>query len=127
MNTRSSTEAEVVAADEAVGPMLWTRSWLTNSEQDGGPQRRLRGLPTWWDCNHEPRGFKEHLKRAVCGRLSHYLLYTGARFVQADKMKGNPNTKAKACWLVLIRIMSLINEVAFRCGMGLSRFSTKNI
>ena len=28
MNTRSSTEAEVVAADEAVGPMLWTRRFL---------------------------------------------------------------------------------------------------
>ncbi len=28
MNTRSSTEAEVVAADEAVGPMLWTALFL---------------------------------------------------------------------------------------------------
>ena len=28
MNTRSSTEAEVVAADEAVGPMLWTKLFL---------------------------------------------------------------------------------------------------
>ena len=28
MNTRSSTEAEVVAADEAVGPMLWTKRFL---------------------------------------------------------------------------------------------------
>ena len=28
MNTRSSTEAEVVAADEMVGPMLWTRRFL---------------------------------------------------------------------------------------------------
>jgi hypothetical protein len=28
MNTRSSTEAEIVAADEAVGPMLWTRRFL---------------------------------------------------------------------------------------------------
>jgi hypothetical protein len=28
MNTRSSTEAEVVGADEAVGPMLWTRLFL---------------------------------------------------------------------------------------------------
>ena len=28
MNTRSSTEAEVVAADEIVGPMLWTRQFL---------------------------------------------------------------------------------------------------
>ena len=28
MNTRSSTEAEVVAADEIVGPMLWTRNFL---------------------------------------------------------------------------------------------------
>ena len=28
MNTRSSTEAEVVAADEVVGPMLWTRLFL---------------------------------------------------------------------------------------------------
>ena len=29
MNTRSSTEAEVVAADEVVGPMLWTEQFLT--------------------------------------------------------------------------------------------------
>lgn len=28
MNTRSSTEAEVVAADEVVGPMLWTKLFL---------------------------------------------------------------------------------------------------
>jgi hypothetical protein len=28
MNTRSSTEAEVVAADEVVGPMLWTKNFL---------------------------------------------------------------------------------------------------
>ena len=28
MNTRSSTEAEVVGADEAVGPMLWTMNFL---------------------------------------------------------------------------------------------------
>ena len=28
MNTRSSTEAEVVAADKVVGPMLWTRLFL---------------------------------------------------------------------------------------------------
>lgn len=28
VNTRSSTEAEVVAADEVVGPMLWTRRFL---------------------------------------------------------------------------------------------------
>ena len=28
MNTRSSTEAEVVAADEVVGPMLWTQRFL---------------------------------------------------------------------------------------------------
>ena len=28
MNTRSSTEAEVVAADEVVGPMIWTRCFL---------------------------------------------------------------------------------------------------
>jgi hypothetical protein len=28
MNTRSSTEAEVVAADEIVGPMLWTKLFL---------------------------------------------------------------------------------------------------
>jgi hypothetical protein len=28
MNTRSSTEAELVAADEVVGPMLWTRQFL---------------------------------------------------------------------------------------------------
>ena len=28
MNTRSSTEAEVVAADEVVGPMLWTKYFL---------------------------------------------------------------------------------------------------
>ncbi len=28
MNTRSSTEAEVVAADEMVGPMLWTKLFL---------------------------------------------------------------------------------------------------
>jgi hypothetical protein len=28
MNTRSSTEAEVVAADEVVGPMIWTRRFL---------------------------------------------------------------------------------------------------
>jgi hypothetical protein len=34
MNTRSSTEAEIVAADEAVGPMLWTRRFL---EHQGYP------------------------------------------------------------------------------------------
>ena len=28
MNTRSSTEAEVVAADEVVGPMIWTKLFL---------------------------------------------------------------------------------------------------
>ena len=28
MNTRSSTKAEVVAADEVVGPMLWTKLFL---------------------------------------------------------------------------------------------------
>ena len=28
MNTRSSTEAEVIAADEVVGPMLWTARFL---------------------------------------------------------------------------------------------------
>ena len=28
LNTRSSTEAEVVAADEVVGPMLWTKLFL---------------------------------------------------------------------------------------------------
>jgi hypothetical protein len=28
MNTRSSTEAEIVAADEVMGPMLWTRKFL---------------------------------------------------------------------------------------------------
>ena len=34
MNTHSSTEAEVVAADEVVGPMLWTKLFL---EQQGYP------------------------------------------------------------------------------------------
>ena len=28
MNTRSSTEAELVAADEVVGPMVWTLPFL---------------------------------------------------------------------------------------------------
>jgi aspartyl aminopeptidase len=28
LNTRSSTEAEVVAADDVVGPMLWTKRFL---------------------------------------------------------------------------------------------------
>jgi hypothetical protein len=28
MNTRSSTEAEIVAVDEVIGPMLWTRRFL---------------------------------------------------------------------------------------------------
>ena len=28
LNTRSSTEAEIVAADDAVGPMIWTRCFL---------------------------------------------------------------------------------------------------
>ena len=28
MNTRSSTEAELVAADKVVGPMLWTLQFL---------------------------------------------------------------------------------------------------
>ena len=34
MNSRSSTEADVIAADEAVGPMLWTRLFL---EKQGYP------------------------------------------------------------------------------------------
>ena len=37
MNTRSSTEAEVVAADELVGPMLWTKEFLVHQ---GYPVRR---------------------------------------------------------------------------------------
>ena len=37
MNTRSSTEAEVVAADEVVGPMLWTKVFL---EHQGYPVRK---------------------------------------------------------------------------------------
>ena len=37
MNTRSSTEAEVVAADEVVGPMLWTKLFL---EHQGYPVRK---------------------------------------------------------------------------------------
>mgnify|MGYP005863156433 CR=1 FL=1 len=37
MNTRSSTEAEVVAADEVVGPILWTRQFL---EAQGYPVRK---------------------------------------------------------------------------------------
>jgi len=37
MNTRSSTEAEVVAADEVVGPMLWTSQFL---EAQGYPVRK---------------------------------------------------------------------------------------
>jgi len=28
LNTRSSTEAELVAADEIAGPMLWTANFL---------------------------------------------------------------------------------------------------
>ena len=37
MNTWSSTEAEVVAADEVVGPMLWTRLFL---EAQGYPIKK---------------------------------------------------------------------------------------
>ena len=36
MNTRSSTEAEVVGADESIGPMLWTKNFL---EAQGYPVR----------------------------------------------------------------------------------------
>jgi hypothetical protein len=37
MNSRSSTEAEIIAADEAVGPMLWTKRFL---EHQGYPVKR---------------------------------------------------------------------------------------
>ena len=37
MNTHSSTEAEVVAADEVVGPMLWTKQFL---EAQGYPMKK---------------------------------------------------------------------------------------
>jgi hypothetical protein len=36
MNSRSSTEAEVIAADEVVGPMIWTKLFL---ESQGYPVR----------------------------------------------------------------------------------------
>jgi hypothetical protein len=39
MNTRSSTEAEIVAADEMVGPMLWTKGFL--EAQGYGIQRNI--------------------------------------------------------------------------------------
>ena len=37
LNTRSSTEAEVVGADDAVGPMVWTRRFM---EEQGYPPER---------------------------------------------------------------------------------------
>ena len=48
MNTRSSTEAEVVAADESVGPMIWTKLFLEAHDllgQDDPP-----GLPYQGDA-----------------------------------------------------------------------------
>ena len=34
INTRSSTEAELVAADDAMGPILWTKHFLAEQAYD---------------------------------------------------------------------------------------------
>ena len=43
MNTRSSTEAEVVAADEIVSPMIWTQFFLRHKDIQS---RRISSIKT---------------------------------------------------------------------------------
>ena len=84
MNTRSSTEAEVVAADEAVGPMLWTKLFL---ESQGYPVRDN----ILFQDNHSAMLLESNGRKSAGKRSRH--LNIRFFFVTDQKDKGNISIK----------------------------------
>ena len=80
MNTRSSTEAEVVAADEVVGPMVWTKLFL---EAQGYPVKRNILFQ-----DNQSAMLLESNGRASAGKRSRHLNIRFF-FVTDQKAKGN--------------------------------------
>jgi hypothetical protein len=77
MNTRSSTEAEVIAADEVVGSMVWTRLFL---EAQGYP---VKDNALYQD--NKSAMLLEEEGRHSAGKRSRHLKF----FVKDQKVKGN--------------------------------------
>ena len=80
MNTRSSTEAEVVAADEIVGPMLWTKQFL---ECQGYPIKQN----ILFQDNRSAMLLEQNGRKSVGKRSRH--LNIRYFFVTDQKEKGN--------------------------------------
>lgn len=80
MNTRSSTEAELVAADDAIGPMIWAKNFL---EKQGYP---LKENILYQD--NKSALLLESNGRASCGKRSRHLNIR-LFFVTDQKAKGN--------------------------------------
>jgi hypothetical protein len=84
MNTRSSTEAELVAADEVVGSMIWTKNFL---EAQGYP---LKENILFQD--NQSAMLLETNGRASCGKRSRHLNIR-MFFVADQKAKGHIDIK----------------------------------
>lgn len=80
MNTRSSTEAELVAADDAIGPMIWAKNFL---EKQGYP---LKENILFQD--NKSAILLETNGRASCGKRSRHLNIR-LFFITDQKAKGN--------------------------------------
>ena len=82
MNSRSSTEAEVIAADEVVGPMIWTKLFL---EEQGYPVRKN----TLFQDNRSAMLLESNGRKSAGKRSRH--LNIRFFFVTDQKEKGNIN------------------------------------
>ena len=80
MNTRSSTEAELVAADDVVGPMIWTKNFL---EKQGYPLKKNILFQ-----DNKSAMLLESNGRTSCGKRSRHLNIR-LFFVTDQKAKGN--------------------------------------
>jgi hypothetical protein len=80
MNSRSSTEAEVIAADEVVGPMIWTKLFL---ESQGYPVREN----VLFQDNKSAMLLEENGRKSAGKRSRH--LNIRLFFVTDQKEKGN--------------------------------------
>jgi hypothetical protein len=98
LNTRSSTEAEVVAADDVVGPMLWTRRFL---EAQGYP---VRDNVLFQDNKSamllESNGRKSAGKRSRHLNIRYFFVtdqkekgHISIKFCPTDQMRGDYMTK----------------------------------
>jgi len=84
MNSRSSTEAELIAADEVVGPMIWTKLFL---EAQGYPVREN----ILFQDNRSAMLLEENGRKSAGKRSRH--LNIRLFFVTEQREKGNISLK----------------------------------